>query len=85
MVGKSSNRHSPSSIIDLVCPLLSAELPAGKYDVVVTDCACPPPLQKSATSQEVPLVSAEWLIQSVIRGERQGFGSEPQYRHDYAS
>uniref|UniRef100_A0A3Q3XFZ0 TP53-binding protein 1 n=1 Tax=Mola mola TaxID=94237 RepID=A0A3Q3XFZ0_MOLML len=40
---------------------------------------------KTVTSQEVPLVSAEWLIQSVIRGERLGFHSQPQYRHDYSS
>ncbi|XP_075899140.1 TP53-binding protein 1 isoform X8 [Nelusetta ayraudi] len=63
-----------------------AELPAaGRYDVVVTDGACPPPLQRWAASQDVPLVSAEWLVQSVIRGERQGFAGEPQYRHDHAS
>uniref|UniRef100_A0A3Q2PPK8 Tumor protein p53 binding protein, 1 n=1 Tax=Fundulus heteroclitus TaxID=8078 RepID=A0A3Q2PPK8_FUNHE len=57
---------------------------AGKYDVVVADPACPPALEKSVTSQEVPMVSAEWLIQSVICGERLGFSSRPQYRHDYA-
>uniref|UniRef100_A0A3Q2TGU2 Tumor protein p53 binding protein, 1 n=1 Tax=Fundulus heteroclitus TaxID=8078 RepID=A0A3Q2TGU2_FUNHE len=60
------------------------EVPAGKYDVVVADPACPPALEKSVTSQEVPMVSAEWLIQSVICGERLGFSSRPQYRHDYA-
>ncbi|KAM4597239.1 TP53-binding protein 1 [Fundulus diaphanus] len=61
-----------------------SEVPAGKYDVVVTDPACPPALEKSVTSQEVPMVSAEWLIQSVICGERLGFSSRPQYRHDYS-
>ncbi|XP_028457805.1 TP53-binding protein 1 isoform X9 [Perca flavescens] len=61
------------------------DIPAGKYDVVVTDRACPPLVEKNVTSQEVPLVSPEWLIQSVIRGERLGFHSKPQYRHDYSS
>ncbi|KAM3625229.1 uncharacterized protein V6R79_008976 [Siganus canaliculatus] len=63
----------------------SPDIPAGKYDVVVTDHSCPPLLEKSVTSQEVPLVSAEWLIQSVIRGECLGFHSLPQYHHDYSS
>ncbi|XP_039986203.1 TP53-binding protein 1 isoform X2 [Xiphias gladius] len=63
----------------------SSDIPAGKYDVVVTDHACPPLVEKNVTSQEVPLVSPEWLIQSLICGERLGFHSKPQYRHDYSS
>ncbi|XP_070785468.1 TP53-binding protein 1 [Enoplosus armatus] len=63
----------------------SSDIPAGKYDVVVTDHACPPLVENNVTSQEVPLVSPEWLIQSLIRGERLGFHSKPQYRHDYSS
>ncbi|XP_050931500.1 LOW QUALITY PROTEIN: TP53-binding protein 1 [Lates calcarifer] len=63
----------------------SSDIPAGKYDVVVTDHACPPLVEKNVTSQEIPLVSPEWLIQSVICGERLGFHSKPQYRHEYSS
>ncbi|XP_044031051.1 TP53-binding protein 1 isoform X3 [Siniperca chuatsi] len=63
----------------------SSDIPAGKYDVVVTDHACPPLVEKNVTSQEVPLVSPEWLIQSLICGECLGFHSKPQYRHDYSS
>ncbi|XP_063737131.1 TP53-binding protein 1 isoform X2 [Eleginops maclovinus] len=62
-----------------------SDIPAGKYDVVVTDTACPPLVEKNVKSQEVPLVSPEWIIQSVIRGERLGFHSKPHYRHDYSS
>ncbi|XP_054477058.1 TP53-binding protein 1 isoform X2 [Anoplopoma fimbria] len=62
-----------------------SDIPAGKYDVVVTDRACPASVEKNMTSQEVPLVSPEWIIQSVIRGERLGFHSKPQYHHDYSS
>uniref|UniRef100_A0A665VUH8 TP53-binding protein 1 n=1 Tax=Echeneis naucrates TaxID=173247 RepID=A0A665VUH8_ECHNA len=61
------------------------DIPTGKYDVVVTDRACPPLVEKNVTSQEVPLVSPEWLIQSLICGERLGFHSKPQYRHNYSS
>ncbi|KAM8894497.1 TP53-binding protein 1 isoform 2-T2 [Spinachia spinachia] len=63
----------------------SSDIPAGRYEVVVTDGSCPAWVETEVTSQDVPLVSPEWLIQSVIRGERLGFHSKPQYRHDYAS
>uniref|UniRef100_A0A3Q3JAR8 TP53-binding protein 1 n=1 Tax=Monopterus albus TaxID=43700 RepID=A0A3Q3JAR8_MONAL len=63
----------------------SADIPPGKYDVVVTDHACPPLVEKGAASQEVPLVSPEWLIQSLICGERLGFCSKPEYCHDYST
>lgn len=69
---------------DIFSPL-AADIPAGKYDVVVTDHACPSLVEKSVTSQEVPLVSSEWLIQSLICGERLGFQDKPHYRHDYSS
>uniref|UniRef100_A0A1A7XZT3 TP53-binding protein 1 n=1 Tax=Iconisemion striatum TaxID=60296 RepID=A0A1A7XZT3_9TELE len=63
----------------------SSDIPAGKYDVVVTDQACPPLVEKNVTSQEVPLVSPEWLIQSLICGECLGFHSRPQFHHDHSS
>nr|XP_054588506.1 TP53-binding protein 1 isoform X6 [Nothobranchius furzeri] len=63
----------------------SSDIPAGKYDVVVTDQACPPQVEKKVTSQEVPLVSPEWLIQSLICGECLGFHSQPQFHHDHSS
>uniref|UniRef100_A0A8C5AVQ2 Tumor protein p53 binding protein, 1 n=1 Tax=Gadus morhua TaxID=8049 RepID=A0A8C5AVQ2_GADMO len=62
-----------------------SDIPAGKFDVVVTDGDCPLPVEKSAASQKLPLVSAEWLIQSLICGERLGYRSKPQYQHDYSS
>lgn len=61
------------------------DIPAGKFDVVVTDHACPPLVERNMESQQVPLVSPEWLIQSVISGECLGFHGLPRYRHDYTS
>ncbi|CAL8379320.1 unnamed protein product [Arctogadus glacialis] len=61
-----------------------SDIPAGKFDVVVTDGGCPLPVEKSAASQKLPLVSPEWLIQSLICGERLGYRSKPQYQHDYS-
>ncbi|XP_016886215.1 TP53-binding protein 1 isoform X6 [Cynoglossus semilaevis] len=61
------------------------DIASGKYDVVVTDHACPPLVEQNLTSQEIPLVSPEWLIQSIISGEQLGFHSRPQYRHDFTS
>ncbi|XP_055774518.1 TP53-binding protein 1 [Salvelinus fontinalis] len=63
----------------------SSDIPVGKFDVVVTDRTCPPLVLKSVTSQEVPMVSPEWLIHSLICGERLEYHSNPQYRHDYTS
>lgn len=63
----------------------SSDVSAGKYDVVVADGDCPPSVEQNATSQKVPLVSPEWLIQSLICGERLGFTNKPQYRHNYSS
>ncbi|KAM3876844.1 TP53-binding protein 1 [Diretmus argenteus] len=63
----------------------SSDISAGKFDVVVTDRSCPPPVQDAATSQKVPLVSPEWLIQSLISGERLDYHSKPQYCHDHSS
>ncbi|XP_077568997.1 TP53-binding protein 1 isoform X2 [Stigmatopora nigra] len=62
----------------------SCDVPAGKFDVVVSDHSCPPIVEKNVTSLELPLVSPEWLIQSVICGERLGFQCKPRYRHNYS-
>lgn len=59
-----------------------SEIPSGKFDVAVTDDSCPPAVRKSMTSQEVPIVSPEWLVQSVICGERVAFNSRPQHHLD---
>ncbi|XP_029944419.1 TP53-binding protein 1 isoform X3 [Salarias fasciatus] len=63
----------------------SSDIPSGKYDLVVADGGCPPSVEQNATSQNVPLVSPEWLIQSLICGERLDFNNKPQYRHNYSS
>ncbi|XP_056877150.1 TP53-binding protein 1 isoform X5 [Takifugu flavidus] len=76
MGGASSVRHFQPD---------ASDIPAGKFDVVVTDHTCSPLVEKNMASQEVPLVSPEWLIQSVICGECLGFHSLPRYRHNYAS
>ncbi|XP_051919800.1 TP53-binding protein 1 isoform X3 [Hippocampus zosterae] len=78
MGGASSVRHFHSDKD-------GSDVPAGKYDVVVSDHSCPPLLEKNVASLQVPLVSPEWLIQSVICGERLGFQTKPQYHHNYSS
>ncbi|XP_028330421.1 TP53-binding protein 1 isoform X4 [Gouania willdenowi] len=57
----------------------------GHLDLVVSDASCPSALESRMSSQDVPLVSPEWIIQSLICGERLGFHSNPQYRHNYAT
>ncbi|XP_078800280.1 TP53-binding protein 1 isoform X8 [Oryzias latipes] len=51
----------------------SSDIPAGKFDVAVTDHTCPPQVRRRVTSQEVPVVPPEWLIQSLICGKRMDF------------
>uniref|UniRef100_A0A3P8XAH1 TP53-binding protein 1 n=1 Tax=Esox lucius TaxID=8010 RepID=A0A3P8XAH1_ESOLU len=63
----------------------SSDIPKGKFDVVVTDRSCPPLVLKSVTSQEVPMVSPEWLIHSLICGQCLEYHGNPEYRHDYSS
>ncbi|XP_072526949.1 TP53-binding protein 1 isoform X2 [Salminus brasiliensis] len=62
----------------------SSDVPAEKFDVVVSAHPCPPEVRKSATTAEAPVVSLEWLIQSVICGERLAYDGQPEYRHDYS-
>ncbi|XP_035272412.1 TP53-binding protein 1 isoform X3 [Anguilla anguilla] len=53
-------------------------------DLVVTNRSCPPPVLKRAASLGVPVLSPEWVIQSLVCGERQGYSSHAQFQHDYS-
>ncbi|XP_074456166.1 TP53-binding protein 1 isoform X5 [Larus michahellis] len=55
----------------------------GVYDVVVTDFSCPAGVLKCAEALRLPVVSQEWVIQSLIAGERVGYKKHPHYKHDY--
>ncbi|KAM4661164.1 TP53-binding protein 1 isoform 2-T2 [Amazona ochrocephala] len=67
-------------------PCLSsyADIPLGVYDVVVTDLSCPAGILKCAEALQLPVVSQEWVIQSLITGEREDYNEHPKYKHDYA-
>ncbi|PKU40694.1 tumor suppressor p53-binding protein 1 [Limosa lapponica baueri] len=59
------------------------DIALGVYDVVVTDFSCPAGVLKCAEALRLPVVSQEWVIQSLIAGERVGYNKHPKYRHDY--
>ncbi|XP_074773404.1 TP53-binding protein 1 isoform X2 [Athene noctua] len=59
------------------------DLALGVYDVVVTDFSCPAGVLKCAEALRLPVVSQEWVIQSLIAGERVGYNKHPKYKHDY--
>ncbi|KAM6257409.1 TP53-binding protein 1 [Porphyrio hochstetteri] len=59
------------------------DVPLGVYDVVVTDASCPASILKCAEALRLPVVSQEWVIQSLIAGQRVGYKQHPKYRHDY--
>ncbi|KAH3837070.1 hypothetical protein DPMN_110448 [Dreissena polymorpha] len=52
--------------------------------VMVTDSTCSPALERQARKKEVPLVSTEWVIQSLINGKVAGYDVHPKYRHDFS-
>ncbi|XP_058011969.1 TP53-binding protein 1 isoform X2 [Ahaetulla prasina] len=54
----------------------------GVFDVVVTDASCPAAMVPCAKALQLPVVTQEWVIQSLIVGERAGF-KYPKYQHDY--
>ncbi|XP_069654921.1 TP53-binding protein 1 isoform X3 [Haliaeetus albicilla] len=59
------------------------DIALGVYDVVVTDFSCPVGVLKCAEALRLPVVSQEWVIQSLIAGERVGYSKHPKYKHDY--
>ncbi|KAL9837575.1 LOW QUALITY PROTEIN: TP53-binding protein 1 [Geothlypis trichas] len=58
------------------------DIALGVYDVVVT-VSCPAGVLKCAEALRLPVVSQEWVIQSLIAGERVGYKQHPKYKHDY--
>ncbi|MFT7816437.1 tumor suppressor p53-binding protein 1 isoform X4 [Arapaima gigas] len=61
-----------------------SETTEGMFDLVVTDQSCPPPVLNWAISLDLPLVSPEWLIQSLICGKKLGYRSHAHYQYDYS-
>ncbi|XP_074863057.1 TP53-binding protein 1 isoform X2 [Carettochelys insculpta] len=59
------------------------DIALGVFDVVVTDLSCPAAVLKCAEALRLPVVSQEWVIQSLIAGERIGYNQHPKYKHDY--
>ncbi|XP_009468448.1 PREDICTED: tumor suppressor p53-binding protein 1 [Nipponia nippon] len=59
------------------------DIALGVYDVVVTDFSCPAGVLKCAEALRLPVVSQEWVIQSLIAGERVGYNKHPKYKHNY--
>ncbi|XP_053933265.1 TP53-binding protein 1 isoform X5 [Cuculus canorus] len=59
------------------------DIALGVYDVVVTDLSCPVAVLKCAEALQLPVLSQEWVIQSLIAGERVGYNKHPKYKHDH--
>ncbi|KAM7152869.1 TP53-binding protein 1 isoform 6-T8 [Macrochelys suwanniensis] len=59
------------------------DIALGVFDVVVSDSSCPAAVLKCAEALRLPVVSQEWIIQSLIAGERVGYNKHPKYKHDY--
>ncbi|XP_019359407.1 PREDICTED: tumor suppressor p53-binding protein 1 isoform X1 [Gavialis gangeticus] len=59
------------------------DIALGVFDVVVTDLSCPAAVLKCAEALRLPVISQEWVIQSLIAGERMGYNKHPKYKYDY--
>ncbi|XP_060709944.1 TP53-binding protein 1 isoform X2 [Hemiscyllium ocellatum] len=55
----------------------------GIFDMMITDPSCPVSLLKCAESLSLPVVSQEWVIQSLITGQKVSHNSHPKYKHTY--
>uniref|UniRef100_A0A8D0HF00 TP53-binding protein 1 n=1 Tax=Sphenodon punctatus TaxID=8508 RepID=A0A8D0HF00_SPHPU len=58
------------------------DIALGVFDVVVSDPSCPAAILKLAEALRLPVVSQEWVIQSLIAGEQVGYNKNPKYKHD---
>ncbi|XP_030433105.1 TP53-binding protein 1 isoform X5 [Gopherus evgoodei] len=81
--GAASVKQHYSNAQNKACVLLSADIALGVFDVVVSDSSCPAAVLKCAEALRLPVVSQEWVIQSLIAGERVGYNKHPKYKHDY--
>ncbi|XP_073509249.1 TP53-binding protein 1 [Phyllobates terribilis] len=64
---------------------LNKDVALGVIDVVVADRSCPESILTCAQALDLPVVSAEWVIQSLIHGVKVGYDTHPKYKHDYVS
>ncbi|CAL1264124.1 unnamed protein product [Larinioides sclopetarius] len=52
-------------------------------DVLVTNIHCPSEILQSAKRRKIPIVSSEWVIQSLIAGKCLQYDAHPKFRHDF--
>ncbi|XP_051776166.1 TP53-binding protein 1 isoform X3 [Erpetoichthys calabaricus] len=60
------------------------DIAVGVYNLLVTDTSCSDSVLKCAAALDIPVVSPEWVIQSIIVGERQDYDAHPKYKHNYS-
>ncbi|KAL3866886.1 hypothetical protein ACJMK2_044138 [Sinanodonta woodiana] len=54
-------------------------------EVVVTDSSISPAHIKRAKQLNIPLVSSQWVIQSLVNGQQVKFDGHPQYSYNYSN
>ncbi|XP_054718571.1 TP53-binding protein 1-like [Uloborus diversus] len=52
-------------------------------DVLITNHLCPQDVLQSAKRRKIPIVSSEWIIQSLIAGKRLSYNAHPKFKHDF--
>ena len=72
-----------SEILGLSKCTVLPKLQYSELDVIVTDSNCTQTVVRQAASHNVPLVSTEWVIQSLINRKQMIYNGHPRYQHDF--
>ncbi|XP_016403340.1 tumor suppressor p53-binding protein 1-like, partial [Sinocyclocheilus rhinocerous] len=59
-----------------------SDIPNMKFDLAVTSSACPSEELKRRVAPDMPVVSLEWLIQSLICGKCLSYDSDSEFCHN---
>ena len=74
--------ESWTRILKLAKCVVYQKLQYSSLHVIVTDNTCTSIVERHAASNQVPLVSSEWVIQCLVNGKLLAHNSHPKYRHD---
>lgn len=64
-------------------PLISISEELDAIDVVVSDRKIDDNICYTALQADIPIVSSEWVIQSLITGKQAPFDGHGKYQHDH--
>ncbi|XP_033750822.1 TP53-binding protein 1-like isoform X2 [Pecten maximus] len=78
-------REEWSTIIQIAGGVVETKIQTRDHrvNVILTDNTCSNTVLRRAKQLSVPVVSTEWMIQSLINSQLMAYDGHPRYRHDY--